>query len=1000
MSRPTLLQFNALRADFAGELYYDTSTTHEAIRRLYATDASVYQELPMAVALPRHTEDIKRLIAFASRHAITLIPRAAGTSLAGQVVGNGLVVDISKHFGKLLEINAKEKWVRVQPGVIRDDLNKHLAPHGLLFGPETSTASRAMIGGMIGNNSCGLHSIIWGSTRDHLLEVKVLLADGSEATFSETSTPDFLEKVAGKAGVEKREQTIYAGMWGIISNPVDQELIEKNFPKKSVTRRNSGYALDSLLVPEQRAETSRITALPTTLTRINLARLIAGSGGTLCFVTEAKLNLVDLPPAAVGVVCVHTHSLAEALQVNRIAMQHAPKASELVDKFIMDFTKEHHEYSKNRFFLEGDPAALLLVEFWGDTEEEVQKLARAFTEDLKLESLGYAYPLLFGSDAVKAWDIRKAGLGLIRNLPGDTQPVNLIEDCAVAVEDLPDYIADLEKLLAHHQLHASYYAHAGAGELHVEPMINLKTRAGKQKFRDVLADTAALVKKYRGSLSGEHGDGRLRGEFIPFMMGDEVYELFRQVKRIWDPKGVFNANKIVDTPPMNEFLRYVPDAVQPEIATVLDFSREEGILRLTEKCSGSGDCRKTELTGGTMCPSYMATRSERDTTRARANILRQYYTQGTPPQGGGKADAEMVKEVLDLCLSCKGCKAECPSSVDVGKMKAEFTQQYHDTHGVPFRSKLVAGFTRQMELAMWVPWAYNAVFGTPFLRRIANRVVGFHPNRTMPALANQTLRKWLEERKKNPQNEGTPARMVYVFCDEFSNFNDVEIGKKMVLLLEGLGYEVRLPSHVESGRTYLSKGLVKEAQKIANRNVQLLSKVVSDGHPLIGIEPSAILTFRDEYPDLVAPELREEASKLAQNALLFEEFIAREMEKKALSSAQFTTEKKLLKLHGHCHQKALSSLSVAKKILSLPINYKVHLIPSGCCGMAGSFGYEQEHYDLSMQIGELVLFPAVRNQPDEVLIVASGTSCRHQIHDGTGRKALHPVEILWDALKK
>lgn len=360
----------------------------------------------------------------------------------------------------------------------------------------------------------------------------------------------------------------------------------------------------------------------------------------------------------------------------------------------------------------------------------------------------------------------------------------------------------------------------------------------------------------------------------------------------------------------------------------------------------------------------------------------------------------MVKEVLDLCLSCKGCKAECPLSVDVGKMKAEFTQQYHDTHGVPFRSKLVAGFTRQMELAMWVPWAYNAVFGTPFLRRIANRVVGFHPNRTMPALANQTLKKWLESRKKKVTPEGTPAHMVYLFCDEFSNFNDVEIGKKMVLLLEGLGYEVRLPSHVESGRTYLSKGLVKEAQKIANRNVRLLSKVVSDEYPLIGIEPSAILTFRDEYPDLVEPELREEASKLAQNALLFEEFIAREMEEKALSSAQFTTEKKLLKLHGHCHQKALSSLSVAKKILSLPINYKVQLIPSGCCGMAGSFGYEQEHYDLSMQIGELVLFPAVRNQPDEVLIVASGTSCRHQIHDGTGRKALHPVEILWEALKK
>ena len=1001
MTRPTLLQFNALRADFAGELYYDTSTTHEAMRRLYATDASVYQELPLAVALPRHTEDIKRLIAFAARHKITLIPRAAGTSLAGQVVGNGLVVDISRHFGGILEINAEEKWVRVQPGVIRDDLNKHLAAHGLLFGPETSTASRAMIGGMIGNNSCGLHSIIWGSTRDHLLEVKVLLADGSEAIFSESDTPKFLQKVAGTATKSKREQAIYAGMWGIISNPVDQELIEKNFPKKSVTRRNSGYALDSLLVPRKETKEPAI-GLPDTDKRINLARLIAGSEGTLCFITEAKLNLVDLPPAAVGVVCVHTRSLAEALHANRVAMQHAPKASELVDKYIMDFTKEHHEYSKNRFFLEGDPAALLLVEFWGETEAEVQKLALAFTEDLKLEALGYVYPLLFGTDATKAWDIRKAGLGLIRNLPGDTQPVNLIEDCAVAVEDLPDYIADLEQLLARYQLHASYYAHAGAGELHVEPMINLKTSEGKRKFREVLADTAVLVKKYRGALSGEHGDGRLRGEFIPFMMGEEVYELFRQVKRIWDPEGVFNANKIVNTPPMNESLRYVPDATLPTIKTVFDFSREEGILRLTEKCSGSGDCRKTELTGGTMCPSYMATRRERDTTRARANILRQYYTQGTSPNDSGIAatNADMVKEVLDLCLSCKGCKAECPSSVDVGKMKAEFTQQYHDTHGVPFRSRLIAGFTKQMELAMWVPWAYNAIFGTSFLRRLANRMVGFHPDRTMPALSGRTLRTWFEGRKKKSTGGATSPKLVYLFCDEFTNFNDVEVGRKAVLLLEELGYQVHIPSHVESGRTYLSKGLVKEAQEIATRNVQLLSKVVSDEHPLIGIEPSAILTFRDEYPDLVEPGLQEDARKLAQNALLFEEFVAREMEKKVIISAQFTTEKKVLKLHGHCHQKALSSLSVAKKILSLPLNYTVQLIPSGCCGMAGSFGYEAEHYELSMQIGELVLFPTVRQQPDYVLIAASGTSCRHQIKDGTGRKALHPVEILWEALKK
>ncbi len=985
MPRPAYLQFATLRTGLQGEFYYDNSPRHAAMRRIYATDASVYQELPLAVALPRDANDVKQLITFARKNNVTLIPRAAGTSLAGQVVGSGIVVDISKHFNKIIELNAAEKWVRVQPGVIRDDLNKHLAEHGLLFGPETSTASRAMIGGMIGNNSCGLHSMIWGSTRDHLLEVKTLLSDGSEASFSALGHANFLQKLADKTAASPREQAIYAGMWGIISNPVDQELIEKNFPKKTVTRRNSGYALDSLIAEADGPE------------NINLARLIAGSEGTLCFITEAKLALVDVPPAAVGVVCVHTDSLAEALRVNQLAMRHAPKASELVDKYIMDFTKEHHEYAKNRFFLEGDPAALLLVEFWGDSESEVQRLAADFVDDLKLQKLGYAYPLLFGTDATKAWDIRKAGLGLIRNLPGDTQPVNLIEDCAVAVEDLPDYIEDLQALLARHELHASYYAHAGAGELHVEPMINLKTSEGKALFRQVLAETATLVKKYRGALSGEHGDGRLRGEFIPFMMGQEVYEMFRQVKRIWDPQGVFNANKIVDTPPMNESLRYVPDATPPHIDTVFDFTREEGILRLTEKCSGSGDCRKTQLTGGTMCPSYMATRSERDTTRARANILRQYYT-GEAGDKATIATDEMVKEVLDLCLSCKGCKAECPSSVDVGKMKAEFTQQYHDTHGVPLRSRLVAGFTKQMQRAALVPWAYNAIFGTPALRRAANRAVGFHPDRTMPLLANTTLKKWFDRHKKTAAKSAAPNGKVYLFCDEFSNYNDVAVGQKTVELLERLGYEVLIPKHAESGRTFLSKGLVREAQKIANRNVQLLQDIVSDDVPLVGIEPSAILTFRDEYPDLVAPNLRKAAQELAKNSLLFEEFLAREIEKKKISSAQFTTEKRLVKLHGHCHQKALSSLSVAKQVLALPINYKVQLIPSGCCGMAGGFGYEVEHYELSMQIGELVLFPAVREQPDEVIIAAPGTSCRHQIKDGTGRRALHPVEILWEAL--
>jgi FAD/FMN-containing dehydrogenase/Fe-S oxidoreductase len=982
INRLTLLDFNSLQKEFEGELYFDDSTLHTAQRRVYATDASVYQEMPLAVALPRTVEDIRKLIKFAGTQKTTLIPRAAGTSLAGQVVGKGIVVDISKHFGAILEVNAEEKWVRVQPGVIRDDLNKHLAQFGLLFGPETSTASRAMIGGMIGNNSCGLHSISWGTTRDHLMEVKALLSDGSETVFTNSQTADYIKKFAGNA-LSKREQAIFAGMWGILSNPVDQELIKKQFPKPTVTRRNSGYALDALVTNFEKGQ-------------VNLCNLIAGSEGTLCFITEAKLALVDMPPASVGVVCIHANTLAESLHANRVAMKYNPKASELVDRYIMDFTKGHHIYSKNRFFLEGDPAALLMVEFWGNTDEEVKQQADLLIADLLSEQLGYAYPLLFDEEATKAWDIRKAGLGLIRNLPGDTQPVNLIEDCAVAVEDLPDYIEELEKLLDSHGLHASYYAHAGAGELHVEPMINLKTSEGKQKFRQVLADTAVLVKKYKGALSGEHGDGRLRGEFIPFMMGEEVYEIFRQVKRIWDPNGIFNANKIVDTPPMNEFLRYEQDKPQPLIATTFDFTKQEGMLRLAEKCSGSGDCRKTELTGGTMCPSYMATRSERDTTRARANILRQYLTPGTAA-AETVTTQEMVREVLDLCLSCKGCKSECPSSVDVGKMKAEFTQQYYETHAIPFRTSLIANFGKQMKLASLAPWAFNAVFGTTALRKTANKMVGFHPDRSMPLLHSTTLKHWWDKQKAKNKEVQSHSK-VYLFCDEFTNYNDVEIGKKAVLFLEKLGYEVIIPEHAESGRSYLSKGLVKEAQKLAIRNVELLKDIISQKTPLIGVEPSAILSFRDEYIDLVPEHLKIDAQNIAEHALLFEEFVSREIDAKRITKNAFKKEDRLIKLHGHCHQKALSSMTTSKKALSLPENYKVQLIPSGCCGMAGSFGYEEEHYDVSMQIGELVLFPTVRQQPDEVIIAAPGTSCRHQIKDGTGRKAKHPIEILWEAL--
>ena len=962
-----------LSTSLKGELYFDLTAEHQMQLMAYSTDASVYQEKPLAVAIPQNNEDIKAIIGFANIHSITIIPRAAGTSLAGQVVGNGIVVDISKHFNQMIEVNIEERWCRVQPGVIRDDLNHYLKGFGLMYGPETSTANRAMIGGMVGNNSCGLHSIVWGSARDHLIEANVILSDGSTAVLKESDQAEI-------ASLQGLEGSIYNGLYEMLNNKDRQQLIRDQFPAKEVVRRNTGYALDALLEMQPFSRSG---------SQFNLCKLLAGSEGTLAFITELKLNLLPLPPKEVGMVVVHCTSLVESLYANIEVLKQGPMASELVDKMIMDFTIGHPEYQKNRFFIEGDPAALLMVEFMDDSRQALEAKMKATIEALQAASLGYAYPILYNTDTKYAWDIRKAGLGLLRNLRGDAQPVNLIEDCAVSTNDLPMYIEELQELLAGHGVIASYYAHAGAGELHVEPIINLKSNEGVKQFRAILSDTAALVKKYNGSLSGEHGDGRLRGEFIPSMVGNEVYDLFKQVKHIFDPKGIFNAGKITNTPAMDSHFRMKQNQPINLGKTLFDFSADEGILRLAEKCSGSGDCRKSEISGGLMCPSFMATRSEKNTTRARANVLRQFLSD---PNDATPYNHAEIKEAMDLCLSCKGCKIECPSSVDITKMKAEFLQQYYDANGTPFRSKLVGNFAAQMKLATLFRPMYNFVFGTTVLRKIANSLVGFHPNRSMPLLGKFQLKKWHSNSAVQHQKK------VYFFCDEFTNFLDSSIGQKAILLLERLGYQVIIPEHLESGRSYLSKGLLRKAAAIANQNIQLLSPLVSDDLPIVGIEPSALLTLRDEYKDLANQENKTAAIHLAQNSFTIEEFIAREINTGNIQAGSFTQEAKHVAIHGHCYQKVLSSQNFSKEILSLPKNFTVELIPSGCCGMAGSFGYEKEHYEVSQKVGELVLFPAVRNKAKDTIVAAAGTSCRHQIKDGTQVHALHPVEILYAAL--
>ena len=967
-----------LSSRLEGELYLD-----DTMRLLYATDASAYQEKPLAVAIPKSVIDLKTLIAFAKENHTSLIPRTAGTSLAGQVVGNGIVVDVSKNFTKIIGFNKDEHWVRVQPGVIRDELNMFLKPYGFLFGPETSTANRAMIGGMVGNNSCGSNSIVYRSTREHLLEVNALLSDGSEAIFKAISIDEFHEKCEG----ENLEANIYKTVRSLLSNYDNQVEIRKEFPKKSVERRNTGYAVDILL------DTAPFTA---GTEDFNFCKLIAGSEGTLAFITEIKLNVDPIPADETGLLCVHFNSIDEALRANLIALKYNPRASELIDNYILECTKDNIEQSKNRFFVKGDPAAILVIELTAATREGIVSMANDCEAEMRNAGLGYHFPLLFGDDSKKIWSLRKAGLGLLGNMPGDEKGVPVIEDTAVDVNDLPSYISEFNKILQKYNLHAVHYAHAGSGELHLRPIINLKTVEGNRLFRIIAEEIATLVKKYNGSLSGEHGDGRLRGEFIKQMVGEKNYELFKTIKHTWDPQNIFNPNKIVDTPPMNTMLRYTPGQKTPAFKTIFRYYNQD-VLQHAEQCNGTGDCRKTELSGGTMCPSYMATKNEKDTTRARANILRAFLTNSKKIN---RFDHKEIYEVMDLCISCKGCKSECPSNVDMAKLKAEFLQQYYDANGVPLRSKLIANFNKSAKLGSIAPGIYNFMMENSATSSLVKKFAGFAPKRSMPSLHKISLQKWYKKRKKNTNGNGnTKKQKVYLFCDEFTNYNDTEIGIKAILLLEKLGYEVIIPQHEESGRAWLSKGLLRDAKVIANKNIKALGKIVTADTPLIGIEPSAILTFRDEYIDLADDENFAAAKQLSKNVFLIDEFIANEIDKGNIDQYLFTTEKRFIKLHGHCQQKALSSVAPSVKMMSLPENYSVEVIPSGCCGMAGSFGYEKEHYDISMKIGELVLLPAVRNAADDVIIAAPGTSCRHQVKDGTGKKALHTIEVLYDALK-
>jgi FAD/FMN-containing dehydrogenase/Fe-S oxidoreductase len=960
--------YQNLSLQIDGEVYLD-----ELHRTIYATDASVYRQKPMGVVYPKNASDIQKTVEFAASKGLSLIPRTAGTSLAGQCVGKGLVVDVSKHLTQIFELNVQEKTVSVAPGVIRDELNMYLEPYGLFFGPNTSTSNRCMIGGMVGNNSSGTTSIQYGVTRDKVLELDVILSDGSKAVFKSLSEEEFENKCKFKS----LEGAIYRKIKEELSPSNIKQQVKSGFPKPEIHRRNTGYALDCLLDMKPFSSDGA---------DFNLCKLLSGSEGTLAFTTRIKLKLDNMPPKHKVMVVAHFDSIEKSCKAVAPAMRHDLATCELMDKVILDCTKNNKAQLTNRFFIEGDPEAILMLELQDADITRLEERRKALIKTLVNDGLAYAYPSLYNDDIGRVLELRKAGLGLLGNMVGDPKAVACIEDTAVTVNDLASYIEEFTQIMNGYEQKAVYYAHAGAGELHLRPILNLKKQEDVKLFRNITTDVAKLVKKYGGSLSGEHGDGIVRGEFIEMMIGSENYKILKEIKNVFDPKHIFNPGKIIDAPAMDTNLRYKPERKEPEINTLFDFTDSLGILRAAEKCNGSGDCRKTHLSKGAMCPSYHATKNEKDTTRARANALRDFLTTS---ERKNRFNHSELKEVFDLCLSCKACSSECPSNVDVATLKAEFLYQYIKANGATLRDRSFAFNTRLNALAAGFPAISNALF-TGFTAGIFKKILGIASQRSIPKVQKVNFKAIA---KKNKPYK--PKKTIILYIDEFTQYMDTQIGKDAIEVFSKLGYEVNI-YFGESGRTFISKGFLDQAKKLAEKNVESLKNIISKNCSLIGLEPSAILSFRDEYLRLA--DDKEAANHIAKHSFLAEEFISAEIESGNIVSGQFTKAEKQVKIHSHCHQKALANQKCTFDMLNLPENYKVTIITSGCCGMAGSFGYEKEHYDVSMQIGELKLFPAIRSSKDEVIIAANGTSCRHQIFDGTQKVAMHPVQILKEAL--
>ena len=960
--------------------------TDSVHRMAYSTDASAYRELPMGVAYPRSEEELRELISIARHRKTHLIPRAGGTSIAGQVVGSGIVVDVSRYMNRILAIDTENRTVRVQPGVVRDELNIALRPYGLFFSPETSTSNRCCIGGMVGNNSCGTHSLIYGSTRHHVVGLRVMLADGSVHELTQTE----------HRGVSSAASDLFVAiekqLYGWQHDSVVKQCLRDAFPDASIRRRSCGYAIDECLDVYGEGKD------------INLPALITGSEGTLCLVTEITLSLDVLPEKEQMVVCVHLPQMDDSWQTNLIALRCAPTAVELIDGKIIDLARTNIEAAKNLFFVDGHPAAIVVAEFRAQTRESLDCQANAFIRAMQQSGIVHSITTVYGSEVNRVWALRKAGLGVLSSMSGNAKPVGVVEDTAVAVERLGDYMRDFRTMMTRLGLDCVYYGHISTGELHLRPVLDLHSEHDRKLFRQVAEQTALLVKKHHGCLSGEHGDGRLRGEFIPLMYGNEVYEMMCELKRTWDPDGVFNMGKIVNTPPMDAFLRYDVDMKSADsgVSSRKQTAETQHLLSLIEQCNGAGDCRKSAVIGGTMCPTYKATGDELLSTRARANVLREMIS--SQPDG---LFSSQVATMLDSCLACKACHSECPSNVDMTRLRSEIMQQRYDHSHIPLRTWLVAHMSAVETLGALVPRMYNFFATNNFTSSLIKGVVGFAAERHIPTLSRHSMR-WLVNKSLRQQQENTrlqdkapdARRVVYLFADEFTNHQEAELGLRFARLLQHYGYRVIVPNHTESGRAAISKGCLRQAARYARRNVELLRDIITDDSPLVGIEPSCILSFRDEYERLVPDNMRDDVRRLATNCLLYDEFLMREVEAGRIAESAIGELQGELWLHGHCHQKALVGIEKTAALLRLIHGLKVNVVPSGCCGMAGSFGYEKRHYDESIRVANTTLVPTLKKakaaNPD-IYVAAPGTSCRTQIADTTGIEACHPIDILFKA---